>query len=187
ARLLTSFREGDPNALRLLLRKCLSFLTGWASGRLPRSVRSAIDTSDVIQDTMAATFPKLEHFESRGPGSLQSYLRKVFRNRVRDEIRRAHRRPRPADVDAGQLASPDRSPLDGLLDRETSERVLAALGALDERDQIAVIGRYEMGYSYEQLAVILGKTTPDAARKFVARAIERLAREMARVDEADQD
>jgi len=150
-------------------------------------VRSAIDTSDVIQDTMVATLPKLQHFDYRGPGSLRSYLRVVFSNRVRDEIRKARRRPRTADVDAGLMSSPNRSPLDGLLDRETSERVLAALGALDERDQLAVIGRYQLEYSYDQLAVILGKPTPEAARKVVARAIERLVREMARVDEADQD
>jgi hypothetical protein len=35
-----------------------------------------------------------------------------------------------------------------------------------------------MGYSYEELAQVLGKPTPDAARKAAKRALVRLAGEM---------
>ena len=39
----------------------------------------------------------------------------------------------------------------------------------------AIIGRVEMGYSYEELAVVLDKPSSDAARMAVARAVRRLA------------
>ena len=37
-----------------------------------------------------------------------------------------------------------------------------------------------MGYSYDELAQVLGKPTPDAARKTAQRALVRLAEEMRR-------
>jgi DNA-directed RNA polymerase specialized sigma24 family protein len=37
-----------------------------------------------------------------------------------------------------------------------------------------------MGYSYDELAEMLGKPTGDAARKFAQRALVRLAEEMRR-------
>jgi RNA polymerase sigma factor (sigma-70 family) len=180
--LLAASRAGDSQAVNRLFTRCLSSLIGWASGRLPRSARSAVDTSDLIQDTVAATFSRIVHFEPRRSGSLRGYLRTAYTNRVKDEIRRAHRRPLTGEIEADEIASPARSPLDGLLDRETAARFAAALSALSEQDQMAVISRYELGYSYKQIGVVLGKTTPEAARKSVTRAIERLAREMARVD-----
>jgi DNA-directed RNA polymerase specialized sigma24 family protein len=46
----------------------------------------------------------------------------------------------------------------------------------DERE--AIIGRVEMGYSYEELAEALGKPSPDAARKAAQRALVRLIQQM---------
>ena len=45
-------------------------------------------------------------------------------------------------------------------------------------DREAIIGRVEMGYSYEELAEALGKPTADSARKAARRALVRLAEEM---------
>ena len=45
-------------------------------------------------------------------------------------------------------------------------------------DREAVIGRIELGYSYEELAVALDKPTAAAARMAVTRAVKRLAGEM---------
>ena len=48
----------------------------------------------------------------------------------------------------------------------------------EERE--AIIGRVELGFSYEELAVTLDKPTADAARKTAQRALVRLAGEMKR-------
>jgi DNA-directed RNA polymerase specialized sigma24 family protein len=79
------------------------------------------------------------------------------------------------------LPSPTCSPLEGLLNRETAARFSDALAVLTPFDQIAVVSRYEMRYSYEQVAEVLGKRSPEAARKAVARAVGRLAEEMSHV------
>jgi RNA polymerase sigma factor (sigma-70 family) len=181
-RLLAALRAGDSEALARLFTRHLSWLKRWASGRLPSSARNGVDTPDLVQETLIATFSQIVRFKPRHSGSLRAYLRTALMNRVRDEIRRAHRRPASAKLELDEIPSPARSPLDGLLDRETADRFAVALAALSERDQMAVISRYELNYSYEQIAVAMRNPTPEAARKVVTRAIARLAIEMARVD-----
>jgi DNA-directed RNA polymerase specialized sigma24 family protein len=46
-------------------------------------------------------FQKLKTFESRGEGALAAYLRQALLNRLREEIRRAKRRP-PQTLIEGQ-------------------------------------------------------------------------------------
>lgn len=56
-----------------------------------------------------------------------------------------------------------------------------ALAALRPEDREAIIARVEMGYSYEEMADLLGKPSTDAARKAAQRALVRLAEEMRRL------
>ena len=79
-----------------------------------------------------------------------------------------------ADVDL----SGDQSPLEDAIGRETLEHYQAALERLRPEEREAIVARVEMGYSYEELAQVLGKPTPDAARKAAQRALVRLAEEM---------
>jgi DNA-directed RNA polymerase specialized sigma24 family protein len=58
----------------------------------------------------------------------------------------------------------------------------AALGRLPAGDREAVITRIELGYGYADLARILDKPSPNAARALVIDAVRRLAQEM--IDEA---
>jgi DNA-directed RNA polymerase specialized sigma24 family protein len=62
--------------------------------------------------------------------------------------------------------------------REAFERYQGALMRLRPEEREAIIARVEMDYSYAELAEILGKPTPDAARKTAQRALVRLAEEM---------
>ena len=53
---------------------------------------------------------------------------------------------------------------------------------LRDTDREAIIARVELRYSYQELAVALGKPSADAARVAVARAVYRLAREITNVE-----
>ena len=55
-----------------------------------------------------------------------------------------------------------------------------ALTRLKPEEREAVIGRVELGLSYDELALALEKPTADAARKAAQRALVRLAEEMER-------
>jgi RNA polymerase sigma-70 factor (ECF subfamily) len=58
------------------------------------------------------------------------------------------------------------------------ERYEAALQRLRPEERELIIARVEMQQSYQQIAGAHGKSSPDAARMAVSRALVRLAEEM---------
>ena len=177
--LLARARGGDHSAVERLFARHLRPLQRFARGRLPGWARDLADTDDLVQDALLQTFKRVEAFEPRHPGALQAYLRQAVLNRLRDELRRQARAPGRAD-----LADAEReyrgSPLEVAVGRETMAAYEQALGRLKPEEREAVIGRLEMGFSYDELALALDKPTADAARKAAQRALVRLAEEMQR-------
>ena len=57
------------------------------------------------------------------------------------------------------------SPLEQAIGRESLERYDRALERLKPEEREAIIARLEMGYSYDEMAEMLGKPTGDALRK----------------------
>lgn len=177
--LLGRANAGDVAALDLLFARYLKPLQRWASGRLPAWARGAADTHDLVQDTLLNAFRKIGSFEPRREGAFQAYLRQAVMNRIRDELRRTKARPATATFDELRHQH-DRSPLDDAIGLETLERYETALAGLRDEEREAIIGRVELGQSYEELASAIGSPSPDAARKVVSRALVRLAKAMKR-------
>jgi len=180
--LIERARAGDAEALERLFTRLRRPLRRWASGRLPAWARDISDTEDLVQETLLKTFGKIGDFEPRGVGALQAYLRQAVLNRIRDELRRKGRRPHATDLGDIEVDSAE-SPLEQAIGREAVERYEQALARLKPEEREAIIGRVEMGYTYEELAEALGKPTPDAARKAAQRALVRLAEELKRAGE----
>ena len=132
-----------------------------------------------MQNAIAATLQRLDTFEVRHQGALQAYLRTAVLNQIRDLVRQQQRRPAMTDLPE-TVANRDPSPLELAIGAENLDRYEAAVDRLPQADQEAIIGRLELQYSYEELAVVLGKPSPDAARMAVTRALKRLAEEMRR-------
>src|SRR6202007_2105471 len=75
--LLALVRQGDRGALDRLFARCLPPLRRWARGRLPSTARGALDTQDLVQDTIVNSLRRLDQFDSRHEGALQAYLRQA--------------------------------------------------------------------------------------------------------------
>jgi RNA polymerase sigma-70 factor (ECF subfamily) len=136
-----------------------------------------LETMDLVQDAAIATIRQLDAFEARHQGALQAYFRQAVMNRIRDLVRQRDRRPDQTDLPE-QLHDERPSPLDAAIGSENVARYEAALQRLKPADREAIVGRIELQYSYQELAVVLDKPTPDAARVAVTRAMKRLAEEM---------
>jgi len=176
--LLRRAREGDDRARSELARRYFPLLRRWASGRLPGWARSVVDTDDIVQDTLFRTLGRVEHFEPRGEGAFHAYLREALRRRIIDEVRRAHRGTATAQGQADAV-DPAPSPLETAVGREALERYEAALLRLRPGEREAILARVELGLPYARVAETLGKSSSDAARMAVSRALVRLAEEMA--------
>jgi RNA polymerase sigma-70 factor (ECF subfamily) len=177
--LIARARAGDARAVDRLFAVHLEPLQRWASGRLPRWARDLADTDDVVQDTLIQTFKRIDAFEPRRAGALQAYLRQAVMNRISDELRKKARRP-ASEALSPEAADCTESPLERAIGREAVDRYERALAALRPEEREAVIGRVEMGYTYDELAKVLGKVSGEAARKAAERALVRLAEELHR-------
>jgi len=180
-RLIARARVGDRTALDELMARHLPRLRRWASGRLPRWARDVADTQDLVQETLLQTFKRIDKFEVRGDGALQAYLRQGVLNRIRDEYRRAGRRPAAEPLDS-QAPDSAPSPLEEAIGRQAVERYEKALQRLRAEEREAIIARIEMGFTHEELATLLGKPSANAARMAVERALLRLITEMQRLN-----
>jgi len=178
-RLLERARDGDREALQDLFSRHIPVLRRWASGRLPRWARDIADTQDLVQETVLQTFKRVGDFQPRGEGALQAYLRQALMNRIRNEFRRARRRPAHEDLDE-EVAGDRTSPLEAAIRQEQLDRYDAALARLSEQERDLIVARVEVGLTYEEIAEALGKPSWNAARMATARALLRLAEELKR-------
>ncbi len=175
--LLELAQNGDQAALETLVARYRPRLVRWAAGRLPRWARDIADTQDLVQETLFQTFKGIENFEWRGEGALQAYLRHAILNRIREELRRAKRKPPKVDLDS-QQENDGWSPLEHAIGREALERYERALAELEAEDREVIVARVELGYTNPEIAELLNKPTANAARMALGRALVRLAKKM---------
>ena len=175
--LLARARAGDRQALEALFGRLFPPLRRWAHGRLPSWARTLGDTADLVQDAVLSTFRRIDSVDVHRRGDLQAYLRRAVENRVRDALRGAIRTPPHERLDP-DVADHRPSALELAMDAELRERYLAALARLRPDDQLLIVGRIDLGYGYEQLAIVTGRRGAEAARIAARRAVTRLAAEM---------
>jgi RNA polymerase sigma-70 factor (ECF subfamily) len=172
--LLDRVRNGENEAREELIARFLPALRGWARGRLPSHSRGLVETDDLVQDALLRALSRVDSFEPERPGSFLSYLHQVLINRLRDAILREDRRRRREQIAAGDMLGREE-----LLERSLGvDRVRAyesALARLEASQQQAVILRVEFGLRYAEIAQVLGRSSANAVRMQVVRALARMA------------
>jgi RNA polymerase sigma-70 factor (ECF subfamily) len=177
--LVQKARAGDAVAVDVLFARYEARLRRWAHGRLPTQARGALDTQDLVQETLIKVFQKLPAFEPRHPGAFRDYVWTTMWNAIRD-LARKYKRRGPADsLDSHELTDGEPSPLEQAIGHEALDRFDAAMERLKEDDREAIIMRIELGFSHAEIAEALGKPSAAAAHMAVSRALVRLAQEMA--------
>jgi len=178
ASLLIRAREGSPPAREELAGRYMAMLGRWAHGRLPHAARDLVDTDDIVQSAIMRAMNNLDTFQSRGEGAFLGYLRQILLNQIRDEARRAKRRPLHVELDPSLDAAGMDTPLDDLIGRDRRERYEASLEQLGEGQREAVVLRLELGMRYRDIAEAVNAPSANAARALVGRGMVHLARLM---------
>lgn len=176
--LVTRARQGDRVALELIAARFHSALMRFAHGRIPPYARGVLETRDVVQQAVINTLARLHTIEVSPSGSLLAYLRRTVLNLVRDQIRRAQRRPMVVEL-PHDLVARDGDPLDHVISEELFECYEAALARLPNDQQEAFIMKIEMDCGYREIAEALGRKSAEAARMLVRRAVKTLAERLA--------
>jgi RNA polymerase sigma-70 factor, ECF subfamily len=179
--LLVRAQHGDSAARNELCARYLPRLRRLAHGRLPSWARQHLDTEDLVQDTLLQTVRRLDDFTPHHERALFAYVSQALDNRLKDAVRSANRRP-AAEPLGDEHAASDASPLERAVSQQALDRYRAALERLAPIERDLVLARVELGLSYAEVAELLGKSSPAAARMATSRALVRLAREMSRDD-----
>lgn len=182
--------SGTPSAprragLEWLFARLLPALARWAHGRLPRELRRRCDTMDLVQDACLGALRQFPDLDDRDPAQVDFYLRQAIRNRIRDEARRA-RVAESGPSEVPELADGRPGPHEEALETEERRRYRAALLELEPDDQQLIVGRVDLGLGYDELARATGRSSAEATRSAVRRAMFRLAREIARIEKREQ-
>jgi RNA polymerase sigma-70 factor, ECF subfamily len=167
-------RRGDGGAAEAILQRCLPKLKRWAHGRLPASVRTYMDTGDLVQETALHVLRRLDIFEVRHVGAMQGYLRQSVVNGIRDAVRRIGRRPQAVELPE-DLRSSEESPLETAIRAETYQRYRDGLARLRSRDREIIISRIDLLWSISEIAEHFDLSI-EAARRAVTRAVQRLSK-----------
>lgn len=171
--LLERHRQGDAKAADRIFTRLLPQLYRFGRGRLPHWVRGSVDTADVVQDVSVKMLRQFDRFKGNRRGDLAAYARQAFRNRVRDEIRRAQTRG-PLET-LPEVAAPEGGDASDLVQLEQDYALYeSALSRLDERDRRLIGARVHLGLSYKQVAELNAYQSPDAARMACRRALDKL-------------
>ena len=188
--LIVRVRAGDEQAAAELVRRYEPAIRRAARVRLVDSrLNRLLDSMDICQSVMASFFVRaaLGQFELETPDQLLRLLATMTRNKLAGQVkghgaaRRNFRRVSAAqgdrDLEAGhgaeQIAGPGPTPSRDLAARELLEEALRRLSPVERR----ILDCREQGGQWDQIAIQLG-TSPDAIRKRLARAVDRVANEL---------
>jgi RNA polymerase sigma factor (sigma-70 family) len=177
--LVRSAKQGHREALEILLSRYRPRLARWAAGRLPRHARSLLDTGDLVQEALMRAVEKIESIEVSGPGSFEAYVRQAVLNRIRDQVRWARRRAGSDAISEG-LVDRAPSPLEEAIGSDVVRRFEDAMESLAEEERQLLHLRLELDMSYEEIAGMMGRSSADAARMAIQRALHQLACTMGR-------
>ncbi len=156
AELVAAFRDGDPEALGLLMERHKAALYGYLLRLTGRR--------DAAEDIFQEVFLKLV----RNPGAygerekFGAWLFTVARNAALDRFRREGARGEvPLEGDAGRpgpadfAASPEPGPEASAVNRELGARIDAALAALSADQREVFYLRHYSGLSFKEIAELL--------------------------------
>jgi RNA polymerase sigma-70 factor (ECF subfamily) len=135
-----------------------------------------MDTGDLVQETLMKAFVGLDKIEVRGPGIFQAYVRKAILNRIRDELRRGRNRTDATPTEHIVDRAP--SPLEHAIGADVVDRYERAMAQLSEEERRLLHLRIELDYSFEEIAMMLERTGPDAVRMAARRAMSKLSKIM---------
>ncbi len=188
--LIARVRAGDEQAAAELVRRYEPAIRRAARVRLVDTrLNRLLDSMDICQSVMASFFVRaaLGQFELETPDQLLRLLATMTRNKLAGQVkghgaaRRDFRRVAAApgdrdgeeDVGSGRIAGQDPTPSRDLAARELLEEALRRFSPEERR----ILDCREQGGQWARIAAELG-SSPEAIRKRLARAVDRVALEL---------
>jgi RNA polymerase sigma-70 factor (ECF subfamily) len=177
--------RGERAALERLLLDHFAPLSAHVAKRMPPSLQRVVGIEDIVQSTFTNVFQSIDKYEVRRDVTFLSWLLAIAENQLRDAVRAQKRKKRggdrvrveeaPAEEQSHEvqlldiLVGPDHTPSRSAARREGMQAIRTAIAELPEEYRRAIELRYFDGYSLEETAILMDRTT-GAVRGLVDRA-----------------
>ena len=177
-RLMVLIGRGDTAALEELIERHQTLVLGTVA----RMLGSNSDVEDIAQQVFVRVWKSAGRYVARA--KFTTWLLKITRNLVFNELRRAKRRahvPIEADLERGELPLKDvnvSTPDAAALENELQRAIDGAIAQLPETQRMAVILRRYEEMTYEQIADVLDLSVP-AVKSVLFRARTELRERLA--------
>jgi RNA polymerase sigma-70 factor, ECF subfamily len=188
--LVRKAQDGDTQALQALFARYYERVRRMVRMRLGNALRHRMDSGDILQETFLEALRTFDRFEMRDQGSFINWLARLAENRIRDaaDYHRAQKRDAGREVplmpgdhstsfDLG-LKAGGLLPSEGADEAEQVQRLEVAIERLSDEDRELILLRNYAGSSWDTVARLTGRPTPDAARVAHKQVIVRLSRLM---------
>jgi RNA polymerase sigma-70 factor (ECF subfamily) len=187
--LVARLRQGDERAATELVQTYEPAIRRAVRFRLGSThMRTVLDSMDICQSVLKSFFVRAAsgQYELHQPEDLQKLLTAMARNKLKQQVRRhtAQRRDRrkiDAGADPHSVAAQDATPSQQFSARELLDAVRQRLSP----DELQLVEWRDEGLEWEAIAARL-EGSPEALRKKLARALDRVAVELG-VDENSDD
>jgi len=146
-----------------------------------RAVQDRAEALDVLQDAFVRASKAIGGF--RGESSFRSWIARIAINEANSALRKRGRRRESALEDARQLVDDAALPDERAERRDLAERALAAARTLPALQRDVLLLRTTEGYSYREIAEILG-TSEGSARVSYHHALQKLRELLATIESA---
>ena len=168
-------QAGDRAAYGRLLAAAGDRVRLYLRVRLGRRLRSVLESEDVLQETWLEAHRAFPGFRWQGEGSFVRWLCRIAERRIQGLLDHHGARKRTPPVGGGadepSAGVPGTATSAG--EREETERLVAALDALDEPERTAVLLRFFAGLSLDEVAHATA-SSPTSVRRLLGRALATL-------------
>ena len=187
--LLERARAGDAAARDELFQRCRNYVHLLARTQVETWMRTKVDASDLVQQTLLEAHRGLQEFRGESEGEWLAWLRMILTHNARDFVRRYRQTDKRAvqrevSLDAplpGLSASFRYEPIDAdaetpsqILSRQEQEIALAnAIGQLSPDHQEVILLRNLQRLPFDEVAVRMNRSRP-AVQMLWMRAIKQL-------------
>ncbi|MGH2382188.1 MAG: RNA polymerase sigma factor [Candidatus Limnocylindria bacterium] len=152
ARLIERVRSGETEALGELYDRHAAAALAVAL----RVTADRLEAEDVVHDAFVVVWRKIARFDPER-GSLRAWLMTIVRNRAIDRLRARRPTIEVGDADERSLLRTGPNPTwEQALQRTSASDVRAALASLPEEQRRAVELAYFEGYTYREVAEVMG-------------------------------
>lgn len=183
---LTNTPTGPAADITAMVFRYRPSLKALAASLLPEDLKSRVDDSDLVQETLLKAVAQADQIRATCPQQLEAWLRETLINSIRDCIRYHGRQQRAVTreqfLPLESLRSTDPSASEQIRKQETRERVLQMVRELPEDYQTVLLLRQQMDLTFPEIGERMQRS-PDAVRMLWGRALVALGEKLTAVQD----